>query len=76
MCTILLELAKVEGYQHMTNVVFNGKPIPEVNKELVDSIKTEGIFECSYVPPEDAANVEARERLGKKYFDWTSDDLE
>lgn len=76
-CTILCELSKSEGYQHMTNVVINSKPIPEFSKEIADSLSKEtGVFEGSYVPPEDAANHEVREKLGRKYFDWISDDLE
>ena len=33
-CKILLELAKSEGYKFMTNVVLNGKPFEEINKEF------------------------------------------
>ena len=73
---MLLELAKAEGYQYMTNVLLNSKSISEINKEFVDNLPQEGVFEGSYVPNEDAANYEARERIGRKNFDWTSDDLE
>lgn len=72
---MLLELAKVEGYQYMTNVVLDGKPYEEINKEFVDKLPTQGIFEGTYVAPEEAADKEARERIGRKYFDWTSDDM-
>ena len=75
-CLMLLELAKAEGYQYMTNVLLNSKSISEINKEFVDNLPQEGVFEGSYVPNEDAANYEARERIGRKNFDWTSDDLE
>lgn len=75
-CQILLELAKAEGYQYMTNVTMNSKPIAEINAEFEKNLPKEGIFEGSYVPPEDAANNEARERVGKKYFNWSTEDNE
>lgn len=51
-CTSLLAQAKVQGYQSMTKVILNGKPIEEINKEFVDSLPKEGIFEGSFIPPE------------------------
>ena len=73
-CKILLELAKTEGLKFMTNVVLDGKTFTEIDKEFVDKLPEEGIFEGSYVTTEDSADIEAREKLGRKYFDWTSDD--
>lgn len=73
---ILLELAKTEGYKFMTNVVLDGKAYDEINKEFCDTLPEDGIFEGSYVAPEEAADKELRERVGRKYFDWTSDDMD
>ena len=75
-CMILLELSKVEGYNYMTNVILSGKPYTEINKEFVDTLPTNGIFEGSYVPPDEAADNEARERIGRKYFDWISGEID
>jgi hypothetical protein len=71
---VLLELAKSEGWQHMTNVSLNGKVVTEVTKEFMDALPSEGIFEGSYVASDEVADAEARERIGRKYFDWTADD--
>lgn len=60
----------------MTNVVLDGKTYDEINKEFCDTLPEDGIFEGSYVAPEEAADKELRERVGRKYFDWTSDDMD
>lgn len=59
----------------MTNVFLDGKQISEVNKEFIDSLPQKGIFEGSYVTPDEAADNDARERIGRKYFDWISDEI-
>jgi hypothetical protein len=58
----------------MTNVSLNGKVVTEVTKEFMDALPSEGIFEGSYVASDEVADAEARERIGRKYFDWTADD--
>lgn len=73
-CKILLELARAEGYKFMTNCSLNMKPLDEINKEFADKLPDQGIFEGTYVTPEENADHEAREKVGRKYFDWTSDD--
>lgn len=73
-CKILLELAKSEGFKFMTNVILDGNPYEELTKEFIDKLPSSGIFEGSYVVPEESADVETRERLGHKFFDWTRDD--
>ena len=60
----------------MTNVILDGKAFAEIDKEFADKLPDTGIFEGSYITPEDAANIETREKIGRKYFDWTSDDVD
>jgi hypothetical protein len=71
---ILLELAKSEGYKYMTNVILDGTPYEEITKEFDDKLPSSGIFEGSYVAPEESADNDAREKLGQKYFDWSGND--
>lgn len=60
----------------MTNVVLDGKPYTEIDKEFSDKLPDDGIFEGSFVTPEESADLETREKIGRKYFDWTPDDLD
>ena len=50
-CKILMELARVEGYQQMTNVHLDGKDVDTINKEFSDKLleKNKGIFEGTYI---------------------------
>ena len=50
-CKILFELAKSEGYNQFTNVIFDGKPIETVNKEAQEKVleKSSGVFEGTYI---------------------------
>ena len=66
-----MELAKVEGFQYMTNVILDGTPFEEIDKDFVDKLAETGILECSYVTPEEAADNECREKMGIKYLGWT-----
>ena len=70
-CKILMELAKAEGFQYMTNVILDGTPFEEIDKDFVDKLAETGILECSYVTPEEAADNECREKMGIKYLGWT-----
>jgi hypothetical protein len=42
----------------------------------MDKLPEAGVFEVTYVAPEEAADKESREKIGHKYFDWTADDLQ
>jgi len=48
-CKILLELAKNEGFQQMTNVTFDDKPVEAVNKEFMDKLGDTGVFQGTYI---------------------------
>ena len=74
-CLILLELAKQEGFQYITNVVLDLVPVEEVDKEFIEKLPEQGIFEGSYVAPEEAADNEFRGKIGRKYLGWVLEDL-
>jgi len=74
-CEMLFDLAKIEGLQYLTNVILDGNSVEVVDKEFVDNLPLTGIFEGSYVAPEDAVDEECRDKIGKKYLGWTSADV-
>lgn len=69
-CKMLLELARIEGYAHMSNVSLDGKACETVNKEFVDKLGDNGVFEGTYICPPTSVNDDLRERLGQKYLDF------
>ncbi len=59
----------------MASVSLDGVPQEEINKEFADKLPETGIFEGSYVTPEEAADNELREKIGRKYLGWTPEDV-
>lgn len=48
-CKMLLELAKQEGLSQIIHVSLKGKNVEAVNKEFIDKLPEDGIFEGTYV---------------------------
>jgi hypothetical protein len=54
----------------MTNVSLDGKAQETVNKEFVDKMGENGIFEGTYICQPANISEDLRERLGQKYLDY------
>ena len=55
----------------MTEIKFNSDVVEKMTADFIrNNIKKEGIFECTYVCPEDKEKEDLRESLGVKYLDW------
>jgi len=51
---ILCDLCRQEGLGNMTEIKFNGDVVEKMTADFIrNNIKKEGIFECTYVCPED-----------------------
>lgn len=58
----------------MANVQLNGKQYTQADlKSLVEKLPQDGIFEVSYIAPEESANTEVRQELGRKYLGWNAE---
>lgn len=68
---ILCDLARQEGMANMSEISFNGTAVEKMTPDFIrTNIKKEGIFDCTYVCPEDKQKDDLREQLGVKYLDW------
>ena len=48
----------------------DGTPVEAVNKEFMDKLGDEGIFEGTYICQLSNIKEDVREKLGMKYLDW------
>lgn len=55
-CKMLCELAKAEGFGHMTDITYLGKPMDKLNNDFVRKIPETGIFEGTYFCEPDKEN--------------------
>jgi len=78
---MLGDLCRQEGQLNMSEIKFDGAAV--VNEDDTDAVKKtkigdfirnklkkEGVFECTYVCPEDKQKEDLREQLGVKFLDW------
>lgn len=66
---ILIELAKAEGFDKVTEFKINGKDT-ELTKEVADKLNlTSGNLILTYMCPVENINAKVWEKLGKKYVD-------
>ena len=70
---MLCELCKVEGWANMTEIKVHGKAVEKMSNEVIKSFGEKGSFECRYVCPPAKVKLDAREKLGGKYLEWTVD---
>jgi len=52
-------------------VTLHGKEVAAVNKEFIDKLPDQGLFEGTYVCAPENIKLEIREKLGCKYLDWS-----
>lgn len=67
---LLCELCKAEGWALMTAVKVGGTVVDKMSNDVMRSLPDTGTFECTYLCPPEKVKIEARDKLGQKYFEW------
>jgi len=66
----LVELARAEGFQFMTDIKVNDKAVEKMSNDVFKGLPEYGSILLTYQCPKEKVKDDVRDKLGAKFLDW------